>query len=275
MSYKHLLVHVDSGARAAVRVDLAAALSRRLGARLTALFAELNSLGASLVSRRSPQHMDEARRGARALFEGKANAASLQAEWWELPPGEYGEVVPQAAASCRYADLAIVGQPEADGAAVPEDFAQEIALGSGRPVLVVPSFGQHAGVGRRVLVAWNGSREAARALNDALPFMVTAEAVTVLAFVQPGSGAPPGRMPPLDIAAHLAAHGIAAAYERITEQEVPGRDDEGVVHALLNRGYEMQADLTVMGFARGLPFMGAGVAKAMLRSLTSPLLLSS
>ena len=132
--------------------------------------------------------MAEANRSARALFEAKTSAASVPAEWWELPPGEYGEVVPQAAACCRYADLAILGQHEGEGAAVPEDFAQEMALGSGRPVLVVPAFGRHAGVGRRVLVAWNGSREAARALNDAIPLMRGAEAVVVLAFVQPEAG---------------------------------------------------------------------------------------
>ncbi len=275
MAYKHLLVHVDGGSRAADRLDVAVALAARLGARLTGLFAELHSLGPSLVARRSPQNMAEASRSARALFEAKSSAAPVVAEWWELPPGEYGEVVPQAAACCRYADLAILGQHEGEGAAVPEDFVQEVALGSGRPVLVVPAFGRHAGVGRRVLVAWNGSREAARALNDAIPLMRGAEAVVVLAFVQPEAGARPGRMPPLNIAAHLADHGIAVQYERLTEEEVPGQDEPGVVHALLNKGYEMQADLTVMGLARGLPFVRTSGARAILRSMTSPLLLSS
>src|SRR6266545_3396244 len=120
MAYKHLLVHVDGGSRAADRLDVAVALAARLGARLTGLFAELHSLGPSLVARRSPQNMAEASRSARALFEAKSSAAPVVAEWWELPPGEYGEVVPQAAACCRYADLAILGQHEGEGAAVPE-----------------------------------------------------------------------------------------------------------------------------------------------------------
>jgi nucleotide-binding universal stress UspA family protein len=179
-----------------------------------------------------------------------------------------------AAACCRYADLAIVGQDEGDGL-VPPDLVPEVVVGSGRPVLAVPSSGHYPDTGKRVVIAWNGSKEAARALNDALPLMRGAESVLVLALQEP-SGAPT-RMPPLDVVAHLRAHGLEASYERITRQDVPSADASGVLDALLNRAFESQADLMVMGFGpHGRSLLGrARSSQAVLRSMLSPVLLSS
>jgi nucleotide-binding universal stress UspA family protein len=115
--------------------------------------------------------------------------------------------------------------------------------------VVVPSAGQYRDVGRRVLVAWNSSREAARALNDAIPLMRNAETVVVVAF-QRAAGAKAVPLPHLDVVAHLARHGINAQYERRDESEFAKEEEIGVVDALLNRGFELQADLTVIGGCR-------------------------
>jgi nucleotide-binding universal stress UspA family protein len=273
MAYRDLLVHVDRGGRAQERVDLAVALARRLGARLTGLYAELATLGPSVVARRSPQKLAEARAAARALFDARTAAASLATGWWAVEPGEYGEVVPHAVACCRYVDLAILGQHE-DDSAVPEEFVAEVARGAGRPVLVVPAFGHHADVGHRVLVAWNGSREAARALNDALPLLAPGATVTVMAFVEKAlTGGASVAQP--DVLAHLAAHGVAAAYEQVTPGDVS--DGDGLLHAVLNRGYDLQADLTVVGLGpQGLPLLGRrGSARQLLETMTSPVLVSA
>ena len=80
----------------------------------------------------------------------------------------------------RAADLVIYPQNSAEYR-LPAGFAPEdLVVAAGRPVLVVPYAGEFAALGRRVLVAWDGSREAARAAHDALPLLQKAELVTLL-----------------------------------------------------------------------------------------------
>jgi nucleotide-binding universal stress UspA family protein len=125
-------------------------------------------------------------------------------------------------------------------------------------------------VGRRVLVAWTGSRESARALNDSLPFLVGAEDVTVLSIQRPGTGESRG-VPPVDVVAHLAAHGVKARYERLV------LDEMRVVDHVLNRATDGDADLTVMGAHahRAFPYLPrSGSTQDILRSMTTPVLLS-
>ena len=78
-----------------------------------------------------------------------------------------------------------------------------------RPALVVPSVGAAPEPMRRILVAWNGSREAAR-LHDALPFLLAAEGTTVLLVDPQAQGRDLGEQPGADLAAHLARHGVRA-----------------------------------------------------------------
>jgi nucleotide-binding universal stress UspA family protein len=279
MSYKHVLVHVDAGARAGERLRIAASLAQRSEGRLTGLFAESDTLGRSLVGRRSPQQFGKALRSAAAAFQSAASEHGLDAEWWPLPPGEL-DLGGVAAHYCRYADLVVLGQHEGERAHVPEDFAAQVLLQSGRPVLLVPSSGRFGEVGRRVLVSWNASREATRALHDALPLLRGADAVLVLAFQAPSRGPAPARTESgPNIVRHLAAHGISAEYEpayvKGSTVEASGVD---VLSTMLNASAEFRADLVVMGGRgrSGLPFpRAARSTRRSLASMTAPVLLSN
>lgn len=272
MTFKDLLVHVDSSPVAARRVELALAAAARLGARVTGLFAESGQIGPSIVARRSPAQRAAALAQARELFDARVAASGLVGRWWQVESGEYAQLTDWAVQCCRYVDLVVLGQPpESERGRVPEDLVQQVVLQAGRPVLVVPHFGELATPGRRVLVAWTGSRAAARALHDALPLLEKAEEVTVLS-VQlpppPDAGRP---FPGLDVAGHLRQHGIEARYERLVLA-----DEVGMLDHVLNRASDMGADLTVMGahVAGGLPFQRVDTTSAVLRSMTTPVLLS-
>jgi nucleotide-binding universal stress UspA family protein len=207
---------------------------------------------------------------ARAAFDAATGAAGLTTDWWQIRPDEYGEVVGWTIVCCRHVDLAIFGQRDPGRpSALPDDLIEQVIAKSGRPVLVVPHFGHHAEIGKRVLVAWSGSREAARALNDAIPLLQRAERVRLLALQQRGAPATvPG--PPVDVVAHLRLHGIEAEYARVAV------DDLGAVANVLNGAAELMADLVVMGdHEGGAPFgQGSTTTRDLLSSMTTAVLLS-
>ena len=271
MDLKDLLVHVDSGARTAERLRLSLALARRHGARLTGLFAESPTLGASLVGRRTPENFARAAAEARARFEAACGEAGVESRFWELGREEYADVVGAVVVLCRRVDLAVFGQQRGDPAPVPEGLAEAVIAGCGRPVLVVPSIGSYPDVGRRVLVAWTGSREAARAVHDALPILERAERVAVLALQVPALGPSDGALPPVDLTDHLRAHGITATYDR----SLVG--DLAAVDVVLNRAFDEGADLAVVGaygLGGGGPADRHGTTHAILDTMTTPVLLS-
>ena len=271
MSIQHLLVHVDASERATARLDFAVALAKRFQAKLTGLFAQKESFGPSIVARRASENLLKAMDETRARFEAAATAAGVTGEWWQVEHGEHTNVVTQTVICSRYADLAILGQHDPDASVVPEDLVEQVLLNSGRPVLVFPHIGRFGAPGGKALIAWNGSREAARAVNDAIPFMQSAESVTVLAVHAGEMPHDPGKVPNVDIVAHLAAHGIEASMERLPLSEIAFAD------AVLNRCYETDSNLLVMGGygQYGFPFLHRGSnTRHILRTLTLPALLS-
>lgn len=274
MAMKHLLVHVDSSERSRERLGLAVELATRFGARLAGLFAEGMSIGGSAIGRRSPQNMGRARAEARARFEDITRQAGLATDWWEVEQGELAHVASWAIVCCRYVDLAIFGQhdPGHEGA-LPVGFVEQVLLESGRPLLVVPYAGHHPRIGRRVLVVWTGSREAARALNDAIPLLGKSEEVTLLSLQQaPGIG-PSLPAPSPDVIVHLRTHGIEATYEKVLVDE----DGVPVVDTVLNRAADCVADLIVLGGHGhfGFPYVQrSATTRDLLRTMTVPVLLS-
>jgi nucleotide-binding universal stress UspA family protein len=171
----------------------------------------------------------------------------------------------------RYFDLTVVGQgidlddPTGALTVLPE----ELALSIGRPVLVVPRYGTFPALGDHVLVAWNASREAARAVNDALPFLRRAQRVTVLS-VDPGDH-PDQRIPSADITLHLARHGVNAVAAQTRSADISVGD------TLLSRAADIEADLIVCGaygHSRLREMVLGGATRHLLQHMTVPVLMS-
>ena len=283
MSLKDILVHVDASRGHEARLRLAAALARRHQAHLTGLFilepmavGSLGALGgADGAEAETFQIMQDKYRAARlelgthlaAAFRSEADRAGIAAEWRAVE----GEAAATMTLQTRYADLAVLGQADPDqpgaSAAVPE----AVLLGAGRPVLVVPYIGAGDTIGRRVLVAWNATREAARAVNDALPLLVDADRVTVLS-INPTRGiAGASDHAAGDLAHHLARHGVKA------EAEYTVAEDISVGDVILSRAADFGSDLIVMGgygHSRAREFVLGGATRSLFQHMTVPVLLS-
>jgi nucleotide-binding universal stress UspA family protein len=150
------------------------------------------------------------------------------------------------------------------------DFPDTLAMGVGRPVVVVPNFGRHEGLPRVVTVAWNGRKEAARAVSDALPLLQQAEAVNILT-VRDGKALPEGFLPDTEIAAALARHGVKVDLADIVATEYTIGEEIRV------RAIDRGSDLLVMGcygHSRMREFALGGVTRHMLREMTIPILFS-
>jgi nucleotide-binding universal stress UspA family protein len=278
VALKDILVQFDAGEASASRLDIAAELAARHGAHLVGLHvadatvpfvaaADASGAGLALVYDTLRTQALETAARVEAVFRERVRRDGLAGEW-RMVEGIRSEV---ATLHARYADLAVLGQYDPNGPDFGAGVVGAVLFGAGRPVLVVPYAGRFSAVGRRVLVAWNASREAARAVNDALPILEGAEAVTVLA-VNPRRGiGGHGEEPAADIALHLARHGVTATTEQRSTPEV------GDAEALLNAAAEKGADLLVMGgygHSRLREMALGGVTRTVLRSMTVPVLLS-
>lgn len=270
---KDILVQLDGGERAAQRLDLAIGLASSMGARLIGLFAQSETDAPSIVARRPSTHLQAAADHGEALFHSRVTAAGLPAKWWRLTHGESSHVISETVFCARYADLAVLGQWQAETAKVPEELVEQVVLHSGRPVLIIPETGPITRLGERISIAWNGSREASRALHDAMPFLERAVEVNVLSIRDPAGAAQsrPEGEPKVDIVDHLLCHGIKARSERLTSEEI------GVMDALLSRAFDLGSDLLVMGShsGLGLSFLRGAGTRFMLRHQTLPMLMSN
>jgi nucleotide-binding universal stress UspA family protein len=284
MGYKEILVTVDATPAGRIRLDLAASLAERFEAHLIGLFTAIlmplaptadgyfDRFDRSLLDplyREFSQRMAEREREAQSVFREVSERRSLAAEW-RVSEGYPTE---NAALHGRYVDLIVLGQsnPDDPEAALFQPRAEDVALAVGRPVLVVPYAGSFADCGRRVLVAWDASRVATRAVNDAMPLLAAAEAVTVLT-VDPGADARAhGEVPGMDIALHLARHGVKASVETTVSGGI------GVGNTLLSRASDLGADLLVMGaygHTRLRELLLGGATRTVLESMTLPVLMS-
>ena len=157
------------------------------------------------------------------------------------------------------------GQPSAQA------ILEATLFSSGRPVLAIPYAGRFETLGRRVLVGWNASREASRAVNDALPLLAGASSVVVTA-VNPRRGLDGhGEEPGADIALHLARHGLKVEVEHTVAPEIEAGE------LLLNRAAELSSDLLVVGaygHSRLRETILGGVTRTLLKQMTVPVLLS-
>ena len=276
MTYRSIVVHLDDTPAGEQRVDVAVQLARRVGSRLKAFCVlrgagaavDVAELGAHEVARQVLER--DAREHASALLRRTAERAALgdiEIRVLETRP------LDEAQAEMRCADLAILSQPEgtSDGAAFGRQLLANAILGNGAPVLVLPYARSTFDIGRDVVVAWDGGRESARAMRDALPILGSASHVTLLSI---GARAITGE----DIersqaraVAFLAAHGVHARPRRVDST----LDDPAEM--MLSQLADLGADLLVMGgygHARLRELVLGGVTRTMLEKMTVPLLVS-
>ena len=275
MPYKTILVHVDNGKRSAVRLDIACRLAKLSDAHLIGLHAltvvKLPSYamveGGVQVREFHERMLSESAVAAEAMFKQAVKATGVEKVEWRKSRRDAVESVPVHG---RYADVLVIGQPnETDGSGVEPDFAERLLLAAGRPALVIPYAGDFPAVGTRVLVAWNASREATRALTDAIPILREAKQVDVIAFNP--KDAPHGEVPGADIGLYLARHGIKVSVSQQTAEDVD------VGNQLLSRAADLDSDLVVMGaygHSRMKELILGGATRTVLNSMTVPVLMS-
>lgn len=281
MAIKDILLHIDASPRSDTRLAIACELAAQHAAHLTALYAIEPTTGpllygdpagyadvawiTEMMKRLEATAREEAEK-RRQSFDQRMRHHDFESEW-RLVEDVAADAVAHHA---RYADLTIVGQASPE-AFTSIDIAATVMLSSGRPVLVVPYAGAFATVGRKVLVGWKASREAARAVNDAIPLLRTAETVKILS-VNPSHGIDDdGDLPAADVALHLARHGIKAEAAHTVAKDVPEGD------ILLNEASDMEADLIVVGgygHSRARELFFGGVTRSLLKAMTVPVLFS-
>jgi len=277
MSYRTIVVHADRAANAEARIALAAAIAAREEAHLVG--AAMTGMPRSMLAGRSYEGSgvflaDYLRRAEErvqlALEQFKAMADRLGVQTFEARSSnddEYAGLCMQA----RYADLVVLGQAAADddneGSLLP-DLPDYVLLNCGRPVLLVPRTGRFPTIGKRVMVAWNGSVEAAKAVTAALPLLRGAEQVTLA--VLGNSADTLGESPGADIALYLARHGVNVEVLRRPEAADPGK-------AILSLAADFNVDLLVMGaygHSRFREMMLGGATRTILATATLPVLMA-
>jgi nucleotide-binding universal stress UspA family protein len=282
MAYKNLLVVLDEDERSHERLALAAGLAERFDAHLVGLYVSVGPeqpgafeqfpgympLFRPIYAEIEARIRDQAE-AMRVVFEDAVRRRSLSAEWRAAT----GYPANKATLHGRYEDLIILGQIDGSDPWSPllHPLPQDVAMTAGRPVLVVPYAGHFEQVGQRVLVGWDGSREAARAISDAMPFLAVASIVTVIIVDPEDPTQQHGEVPGADIARHLARHGVVANVERTVSAGI------GIGNTLLSRVSDFSADLLVMGaygHSRARELLLGGATRTVLASATVPVLMA-
>lgn len=273
MSMRNILVTIDSGKTCAKRLDYALALANKHDAHLTGLYVHdtpdipgyvMSQLTETAIKARD-EALQEIETEVHASFEEAIRRAGYtgRSEW----RAEIGDPTHITAILTRYADLVVAGQwdPDGDEDQIPPE---DLVLASGRPVFIVPHSFALRSIGDHVIVAWNGSREGARAVADAMPILEASRQVTVLV-INPDRSM--GDTPGSALALHLARHGINAEAAHITSRDIE------VADVLLNNVSDRGADMVVMG-GYGTPrlreLVMGGMTRSVLKHMTVPILMS-
>lgn len=279
MSYKTILVSLNEVDRAKALIDVAAAIADKHGAHLTGLFVipALHIYPATGLQV-SPEVFEDHRRfftsrseQVEALFEDERRRQGFAGEWRLVETGS--PLVAEAVIDHALpSDLVVASQGSAESTAgIERDCAERIVLESGRPVLVVPYYGRYSEFGHRVLIAWNATREAARAAFDSVPLLIGAESVHITWVDPQKTLAEPGSLPGAELATALSRHGIRPTAEGLPTAGL------GVGEALLSHVADVGADLLVMGaygHSRMREFILGGATRTVLQTMTVPVLMS-
>ncbi len=278
MEIKDILVFLDADEPCEVRLDLAVELARRNGAALTGLCAcprpaldpaDGFAIGPEAVGdvlTRRDAAIAQLLAPVEAAFHAAAAEQGIEG-WWVVAAAN--ETPDELAPRARCFDLAIVGRPASPDHAG-QRLAEQVALFSGTPCLIAPEGARRRFAFERVLVAWNGRREAKRALQDGLMFIKRAKSV-VLAVVDGETSAATDAAGEDDILRHLERHGVAADLQRLDARH----EDAGA--ALLRQCERTGVELMIMGaygHSRAAEMVLGGATRTVLGRASLPVLMS-
>ena len=275
MAITNILVHVDDSKACPARLTSAVKLAQGFEAHLTALYvvphyqipvyAEVPIQEVIEVGRKA---MWEDAHKCQETSEQLVKRLGSSMEWRALE-GDYVNVLTENA---RYADLMVLGQPNPDDE---EDMrtgvVSKVILDSGRPNLIIPYVGSFHEIGKRILIAWNASRESTRAVNDAMSLLEKADSVEVMSVNPQKQSVDEGDLPSADISRHLARHGFKVEARSTVAKDI----DAG--NLLISHATDIGADLIVMGaygHSRFRETVLGGVTREMLKHMTVPVLMS-
>ena len=269
MDIRSILVHLDVTPASIERHALAHALADRFDAKMTVLFGLAEAAHPTFVysAAAALRTVEEMSEGPFEIARARLHAAQVErgGAWCDVGHDLIHALVAEAA----YADLVIVGPPTRshDAGSAPPGFVELSILQSGTPTLVVPHPHCQETLGDRVLIAWDGSVPAARAVRSALPFLRSASQVHVASWSRQPALAPCSR---LGLAEWLQRHDVAATrHLRDSTANVGG--------AICALARELQADLIVMGCYGHAPLrerLFGGATRSVLASLPAPVLTS-
>jgi nucleotide-binding universal stress UspA family protein len=280
MSYKTLLVCLFNEADANRLLPVSTMLAQRFNAHLVGLYSLQNMeiyasvsmqlSGTALAQLKESQEAQAER--VKAIFDEKTRNQDFVAEWRQVETSvaATGERLSEQA---RTADLVIMSQldPEHDHPG-PAAILRRVIEHSGRPVLVIPRFGEFEHIGKRTLIGWSGTGESARAAHDAIPFMQQGEETQI--FWVTGSDAVSDanlEQSGHELARSLDRHGIRTTVSHRTKSQIPIGDE------LLNESSDTGSDLIVTGaygHSRLYDFVIGATTTHLLSYMTSPVLFS-
>ncbi|HZW21163.1 universal stress protein [Noviherbaspirillum sp.] len=281
MSYKTVLVHVDKDKQAIERVKLAAQIAMNEDAHLIGaapsgvsrfIYQSRFIYEGGGMATHLDNHLEELRGAAKdslALFESTVRGIGVQSYEARQIDDEAGAGISLQA---RYSDLVVVGQANADepSSTTLPDFPEFVVMNAGRPVLIVPYVGKYDAAPKRVLIAWDASTSATRAVTAAIPLLKRAQNVDVVVFNADSRGDAHGEQPGADIGLYLARH-------RINVNVVRQKTDIDVGNALLSIATDLGSDMIVMGgygHSRFREILLGGVTRTVLESMTVPILMA-
>ena len=268
-----ILVHLDIRQPQAPTADYAMALAAQFGANATVTASAVSELPAGYMLEGGRVLIEEMQNrdretvvGALGKFVDDARSSGVVAETVPLE-GVVADLERSVAELGRHFDMSVIGQPQpGDGRMV---LIESLLFGSGRPVLIVPYAFRDTHKLDTVLVAWNGGKEAARAIAGAMPILKQAKSVQVISIVEPKKRDAVD-LPGFNITRHLARKGVNAELKRITSDLDPG-------NTLLSHAADEGADLLVMGaygHSRWREMLLGGATREILQSMTLPVLMS-
>ncbi len=279
MTYRSLLVHLDQDPLCNLRIRAAVKLAKELDCHLVGL-AATGYIEVPATVRAAASLTEFAALAWDALREQAQQAGQRFRDECEAQGLKSFEVVvdedEKARSLVRHAhcsDLTVLTQadPNADGSRDAQEMVEQVVLQSARPTLILPYAGHYDGPGSNVLVAWDDSREAARAIADALPLLRRAKRVQVTSWNEAGA------RPDKTIRPRLDAVQRWLLWQGVTADVRVESTDIGIAEAMLSRAADLGIDMMVMGaygHARWAERVLGGATRGLLSAMTVPVVMS-